>query len=29
MRHVRWELPTGKAERGETILDTAIRECRV
>ncbi|MFM7496673.1 MAG: NUDIX hydrolase [Bacteroidota bacterium] len=28
LRHGRWDLPKGKAERGETILETALRECR-
>jgi len=26
-RHGRWDLPKGKAEPGETMLETAIREC--
>ena len=27
LRHGRWDLPKGKAEPGETMLETAIREC--
>ncbi|MFZ9680246.1 MAG: NUDIX hydrolase [Bacteroidia bacterium] len=28
LRHGRWDLPKGKAEPGESILETALRECR-
>ncbi|NBW32393.1 MAG: NUDIX domain-containing protein [Cytophagia bacterium] len=27
LRHGRWDLPKGKAEPGESMLETAIREC--